>query len=98
MATRTKKKMAKAGQTGEAHVDVPMSFQSPESSSIDGAEYNESSQTLRVLFRKGPPYTYSGVPRAVWAGFVTATSKGAYFTSTIRPLYAGVREEVRKLG
>ena len=91
-----KKKMAKM-QT--VTPDVPDSFQSPESSSIDGATYDRKTQMLRVIFRKGPPYDFAGVPHSVWAGFATASSKGAYFTSMIRPLYTGVRDEgLRKTG
>lgn len=93
-----KKKMAKAAAVAAVSGPVPDSFQSPESSNIDGAVYNATTGKMTVFFRKGPPYDFAGIPAGVWAGFVTASSKGAYFSSTIRPLYTGVRQPVAKHG
>ena len=40
--------------------------------------------TLTVRFRRGTVYRYFTVPRAILEGFLTAPSKGAYFTHRIR--------------
>lgn len=40
--------------------------------------------TLTVRFRRGTVYRYFTVPRAILEGFLTAPSKGAYFTHHIR--------------
>lgn len=83
-----KRKMAKVEPTS---TEVPMSFQSPESSTIDGATYDPVTHTMAVHFRRDAVYDYADVPPAAWAGFVAATSKGQYFGSVIRPLYTGVK-------
>jgi hypothetical protein len=75
---------------------VPMEFSSPESSNIDGARYNQESGRLTVFFRNSGIYDFAGVPSAVWAGFATAASKGAYFSQFIRPLYTGVKRDEAK--
>jgi hypothetical protein len=43
-----------------------------------------SDATLTVRFRRGAVYRYFTVPRAILDGFLTAPSKGAYFTHRIR--------------
>jgi hypothetical protein len=43
-----------------------------------------SDATLVVRFRNGTVYRYFTVPRAILEGFLTAPSKGAYFTHRIR--------------
>lgn len=72
---------------------LPDSFESPESSVIAGARYDAASMTLTVDIRKGPnvtqEYVYSNVKADVWAEFVTAESKGKYFSAAIRPMFAG---------
>jgi hypothetical protein len=53
--------------------------------------------TLIVRFRSGTIYRYFTVPRAILEEFLTAPSKGAYFTRRIRnafpytPLHTGRR-------
>lgn len=94
-----KKKMARATKKEEAvSPEVPNSFSSPESSNIDGAEYHPATGHMTVFFRRGPAYDFAGIPAGIWAGFVTASSKGAYFSSTIRPLYTGVRQPIAAKG
>jgi len=100
-----KKKMARATAHDRAttpattgtEMEVPNTFSSPESSTIDGATYNRESGHLTVFFRRGAAYDYASVPFAIWVGFVTATSKGEYLNATIRPLYTGVKREDRRL-
>jgi hypothetical protein len=53
------------------------------SSWIASATY-ASDATLVVRFRNGTVYRYFTVPRAILDGFLTAPSKGAYFTHRIR--------------
>lgn len=43
-----------------------------------------SDATLTVRFRRGAVYRYFTVPRAILEEFLTAPSKGAYFTRRIR--------------
>jgi hypothetical protein len=43
-----------------------------------------SDATLTVRFRRGTVYRYFTVPRSILEGFLTAPSKGAYFTHRIR--------------
>lgn len=43
-----------------------------------------SDATLTVRFHSGAVYRYFTVPRSILEGFLTAPSKGAYFTRRIR--------------
>jgi ATP-dependent DNA helicase RecG len=54
-----------------------------DSSWIESVTY-ASDATLIVRFRRGSVYRYFTVPRAILEGFLTAPSKGAYFTHRIR--------------
>jgi hypothetical protein len=54
-----------------------------DSSWIESVTY-ASDATLIVRFRRGTVYRYVTVPRAILEGFLTAPSKGAYFTHRIR--------------
>lgn len=79
--------------------DVPFEFSSPESSSINRADYDVSTETLTVGFR--PPtaqgssstasqfYQYNKFPLGLWVEFYQANSKGQFFAHRIRPFYTG---------
>lgn len=54
-----------------------------DSSWIESVTY-ASDATLIVRFRRGTVYRYCTVPRVILEGFLTAPSKGAYFTHHIR--------------
>jgi hypothetical protein len=54
-----------------------------DSSWIESVTY-ASDATLIVRFRRGTVYRYFTVPRSILEGFLTAQSKGAYFTQRIR--------------
>ena len=56
----------------------------PVDSSWIGSVTYASDATLTVRFRRGPVYRYFTVPRSIFEGFLTAPSKGAYFTHRIR--------------
>lgn len=75
--------------------ETPLSFESPESSTIERASYDPDTQTLTVEFKRAPKdktdtiYTYSGVSAETWEAFEQAPSKGTHFVKRIRPLHAG---------
>jgi hypothetical protein len=46
-----------------------------------------SDATLTVRFRSGAVYRYVTVPRSILEGFLTAPSKGAFFTHRIRSAF-----------
>jgi hypothetical protein len=54
-----------------------------DSSWIASATY-AADATLTMHLRNGTAYRYFTVPRAIFEGFLTAPSKGAYFTTRIR--------------
>jgi hypothetical protein len=58
-----------------------------ESTAITRIEYGELSQELVVVFTSGEDYTYYGVPRDVYEGFVNAPSKGQYINTNIKDRY-----------
>jgi KTSC domain len=57
-----------------------------DSSWIQSVTYG-SDATLTVRFRSGAVYRYFTVPRSILEGFLTAPSKGAYFTHRIRSAF-----------
>lgn len=75
---------------------LPARFDSPESSTILAASYDEATATLTVHFKRGKSdktagvYRYDHFPRELWQRFVEAESKGSYFVQHIRPVFAGV--------
>lgn len=72
---------------------LPGSFESPESSTIQCASYDQDTESLTVVFRHGggTTYTYPQVPHIIWREFLEAESKGHYFQSSIRPIFVGKR-------
>lgn len=70
------------------------SFESPESSTIASAHYDVDGGKMTIKFRRGPGrdhdrYDYTGIPADLWSQFASAESKGKFFSTQIRPLYAG---------
>lgn len=59
----------------------------PVDSSWIGSVTYASDATLTVRFRRGTVYRYFTVPRSIFEGFLTAPSKGAYFTRRIRNIF-----------
>ena len=75
-----------------ASMEVPDSFTSPESSTIEQASYDPERRTLLVTFRhERMQYLYGEVPEAVWIEFYRAQSRGKFFQQRIRPVFGGVR-------
>lgn len=57
------------------------------SSNIRSVGYDPAARTLEVQFHSGGIYQYSGVPEAVYQGFMRAASKGSYFHDHIKGRY-----------
>jgi hypothetical protein len=60
-----------------------MNFNPVDSSLLDAVAYDEPSSTLRVRFKNGTEYEYSGVPVSVYRALLTATSSGVYFNAHV---------------
>jgi hypothetical protein len=60
-----------------------MNFDPVDSSLLDAVAYDETTSTLRVQFKNGTQYEYSGVPIAVYHGLLRATSSGVYFNAHV---------------
>lgn len=59
------------------------------STAIRRAEYDPTSAVLQIWFvDSGGPYSYYGVPEAVFLGLCGASSKGTYFAAHIRDRYS----------
>jgi hypothetical protein len=63
---------------------------SPGSSNVLQASYDDTSRTLEIAFGNGSIYKYQNVPPEVWAGYKAAGSKGSYVARQIRQRYVGV--------
>lgn len=48
------------------------------SSNIHSVGYNESTNTLKIIFLNGRRYEYADVPKAIYTGLMNAQSKGKY--------------------
>ena len=57
------------------------------SSNLASVGYDPESQTLEIGFNSGSVYQYFGVPAAVHAGLMNASSHGKYFHEHIRDTY-----------
>lgn len=65
--------------------DIPM--KPVISSNLAAVGYDAASETLRVKFKSGLVYTYSGVPYTVFYALSKASSLGSYFYYNIRTSY-----------
>lgn len=63
-----------------------------QSTTLLRAAYHHQPPTLRLQFRNGAYYTYSGVPREVFRALLAAPSIGAFFNRHIRGSYAFVKD------
>jgi len=57
------------------------------SSELRSIGYVPERAMLEVEFQSGGVYQYFGVPEVVFAGLVSASSKGRYFNANIREVY-----------
>lgn len=55
-----------------------------ESSNLDRATYDPTTQELLMTFANGGVYKYSDVPLAIWEGLISSDSSGSYFFHNIR--------------
>ncbi len=63
---------------------MPQTFHHTKSSNLMKSEYDADSETLRVHFKNGKSYTYSGVSPEIVEEFIKAPSAGKYFIQNIR--------------
>lgn len=75
-----------------AAMETPLSFESPDSASIEKASYDPKTETMLVTLRPGKTYGYGNIPAATWKQFVDAPSKGKFFQSAIRPNHLGRKQ------
>lgn len=97
MPTATKKKRSTRPTQQESTflaADVPLSFESPESSTILSAMFDPDAKRMLIAFKRDTSlpaiYAYSNIPSDLWAQFAQAASKGQFFSTRIRPYFAGV--------
>ena len=57
------------------------------STAIEHFSYDEAAHELHVTFVGGNAYTYYRVPKSVFAGLRTATSKGRFLNMFVRDRY-----------
>lgn len=69
--------------------DYPLSFSSPESSNVAGADYDSETEMLSVTFKDSKSYAYAPFPENLWREFTQATSKGKFFAERVRPFFQG---------
>ena len=62
-----------------------------DSKAIARFAYDPDAQRLLIDFKTGGVYAYQDVPRAVFAGFRDAPSKGQFFQAAIRDRFPGRR-------
>lgn len=63
----------------------------PESSNIEGFEYDETTQVLTVEFKNGGRYNYYDVPEVVFDRMKAAPSKGQFLAENIKSTYRYAR-------
>lgn len=68
-------------------------WQPAASSNIAEGEYDPDVRLMRIAFRDGSAYQYSGVPPEVWLGLQHAASAGSYFHRNIKGRYRDERIE-----
>jgi KTSC domain len=61
-----------------------MNYDPVKSSILDAVAYDDRSSTLRVRFKNGTQYEYSGLPATVYRGLLTAKSSGIYFDANVK--------------
>lgn len=69
-----------------------MEWQNVVSSNLDRIRYDEETSTLEIEFQGGDQYQYFDVPKGVYEGLITASSKGGYFHKQIKGHYRYARK------
>lgn len=57
------------------------------SSVIASVDYDEGRRELDIVFTSGKTYRYFDVPLAIYADFLDASSKGAFFNANIKDVF-----------
>ncbi len=73
-----------AEKVAEAAEAVPEGFEAIESSLVKGAKYDAASETLDIVLNGGKSYQYTGVSQKVYDDFMSADSKGSFYTANIK--------------
>lgn len=89
MAKTRKKHTRKVKELEAVLGETPNFFDSPDSKSILRADYYPGEEKMVVHFRGGSVYAYANIPSALWVEFYQAASKGKFFATSIRPMFAG---------
>jgi hypothetical protein len=55
-----------------------------DSSNLDSVGYDESTNTLEVMFKNASVYQYLGVPKELYDGLLMSDSKGHYLYENIK--------------
>lgn len=63
---------------------MPLIVAAVQSTTLATVAYDHRTEILRLEFRNGAVYSYSGVPALIHRALLTAPSKGAYFNRNIR--------------
>ena len=63
---------------------APVKLNKVSSSNIEAVGWNEESQTLVILFKKGRTYSYTPVSKEMYHNLYNAESVGDYFAQNIR--------------
>lgn len=61
-----------------------MDYVSVSSSNVAAIGYDDDTNTLGVKFLNGSEYHYSGVPKDVYNGLLSASSVGGYFDQNVK--------------
>jgi hypothetical protein len=76
-----------------------LTFNSPESSNIEGADYYPEDKRLVIRFKRSRSYEYSQVSQDLFTAFHQSDSKGLFFSANIRPNFTGrLLTEVAQIG
>jgi hypothetical protein len=59
------------------------------SSAMMAVGYQPNTGQMRIQFQQGRSYDFFGVPKHVYDGLMSATSKGTYYNDHIRDRYQG---------
>ena len=73
-----------AEQAAEAADVIPEGFEAIASSLVKGAKYDAASETLDIVLTGGKTYQYTGVAQKVYDDFMSAESKGSFYTANIK--------------
>lgn len=71
-------------EIGATKRGAEMQFTYVDSEAVDQIGYDEDSQELHVIFKRGKHCIYSGIPKDVFDDFLNAPSKGIFLNEVIK--------------